>query len=106
MLASAPERHRLAGDAEHLPLATAAVGLYWSSLTSSGATCPWPRLRPTASFWPGGRLAVATPAREPSPNWWAAFCRCRPHRHTLDFSPRGRRRGRSRFRRCPRRAEA
>ena len=80
-----PERHRLAGDAEPLPLATAAVGLYWSSLTLQWCNLPRALAEAHRVLWPGGRLAVATLGPGTFAELRAAFAAADPHRHTLDF---------------------
>lgn len=77
--------HRLAGDAEHLPLADAAIGLYWSSLTLQWCRLDAALAEARRVLWEHGRLAVATLGPETFHELRTAFASADAYRHTLAF---------------------
>lgn len=80
---------RIAADIEHLPLRSASIDLYWSSLTVQW--CELPRVLAEARrvLRPSGRLAVATLGEDTFHELRAAFSRVDPHRHTIAFHNAG-----------------
>lgn len=76
---------RIAADIEHLPLRSASIDLYWSSLTVQW--CELARVLAEARrvLRPGGRLAVATLGDNTFHELRAAFSSVDPHRHTIAF---------------------
>jgi len=76
---------RIAADIEHLPLRSASIDLYWSSLTVQW--CELVRVLAEARrvLRPGGRLAVATLGDDTFHELRAAFSIVDAHRHTIAF---------------------
>lgn len=86
MLAKVPPvAHRLAGDAERLPLGDASVHLYWSSLALQW--CDLAAALPEARrvLREGGHLAVATLGPGTFAELRAAFAAADTYSHTLAF---------------------
>lgn len=79
------QAYRLAGDVEHLPLADATIGLYWSSLTLQWCHLPAALAEARRVLWEGGRLAVATLGPKTFRELRTAFTAGDAYRHTLDF---------------------
>lgn len=77
--------YRLGGDAEHLPLADASIGLYWSSLTLQWCDFAAALAEARRVLWEGGRLAVATLGPETFAELRTAFAAADSYRHTLAF---------------------
>lgn len=77
--------HRLAADAEHLPLADGAIGLYWSSLALQWCDFDAALAEAGRVLQPGGRLAVATLGPETFVELRTAFAAADAYRHTLAF---------------------
>jgi malonyl-CoA O-methyltransferase len=75
----------LVGDLEHLPLATASLDLYWSSLAVQW--CDLPRVLAEARrvLRPTGRLAIASLGPETFGELRQAFAGVDNYRHTLPF---------------------
>jgi malonyl-CoA O-methyltransferase len=80
-----PPAHRLAGDAERLPLADASLGLYWSSLALQWCDLATALAEACRVLWEGGRLAVATLGPETFAELRTAFAAADAYRHTLAF---------------------
>jgi malonyl-CoA O-methyltransferase len=80
---------RLAGDVEHLPLATASVDLYWSSLTAQWCDLARTLAEARRVLSPGGRLALASLGPATFHELRHAFAGVDDHRHTLSFHAAG-----------------
>lgn len=79
------QAYRIGGDAEHLPLASATIGLYWSSLTLQWCHLPAALAEARRVLWDGGCLAVATLGPKTFKELRTAFSAGDAYRHTLDF---------------------
>ena len=77
--------YRIGGDVEHLPLADASIGLYWSSLTLQWCHLPLALAEARRVLWDGGRLAVATLGPKTFKELRTAFTAGDAYRHTLEF---------------------
>lgn len=80
-----PPAWRIAGDLERLPLATAAIGLYWSSLALQWCDLPAALKEARRVLGAGGHLAVATLGPGTFAELGAAFAAADAYRHTLAF---------------------
>lgn len=80
-----PGLGRLAGDLERLPIADAAVDLYWSSLAVQWCDLGTALAEAWRVLRPGGRLAVATLGPETFAELRTAFAAADAYRHTLAF---------------------
>ncbi|MEY4592631.1 MAG: malonyl-[acyl-carrier protein] O-methyltransferase BioC [Pseudomonadota bacterium] len=84
-VSAGPNRFRLAGDAEYLPLANGCIELYWSSLAVQ-----WCNLRSALAeakrvIAPEGKLLLATLGPQTFHEVRQAFSEVDHHRHTLGF---------------------
>lgn len=77
--------HRLTGDVEHLPLADAAIGLYWSSLALQWCDLGSALAEARRVLKPGGWLAIATLGPETFAELRTAFAAADAYRHTVAF---------------------
>lgn len=85
----APPSYRLGGDLEHLPLADASLGLYWSSLTLQWCDLAAALAEADRILWPGGTLAVATLGPGTFAELKEAFAAADRYPHTLSFHDTG-----------------
>ena len=76
---------RLAGDLEHLPLATASIDLYWSSLAVQWCDLAKTLAEARRVLKPGGQLALASLGPATFHELRTAFADVDDHRHTLSF---------------------
>ena len=76
---------RLAGDLEHLPLASASIDLYWSSLALQWCDPTRALGEARRVLRPGGRLALATLGPATFHEMRSAFRDVDAYRHTLHF---------------------
>ena len=76
---------RLAGDLEHLPLATASIDLYWSSLAVQWCDLPRALAEARRVLADGGALALASLGPATFHELRSAFAGVDAHRHTLSF---------------------
>ncbi len=76
---------RLAGDLEHLPLATASIDLYWSSLAVQWCDLPRALAEARRVITSGGALALASLGPATFHELRSAFAGVDAHRHTLSF---------------------
>ncbi|MDR1996327.1 malonyl-ACP O-methyltransferase BioC [Azonexus sp.] len=76
---------RLVGDLEQLPLATACLDLYWSSLAVQWCELSHVLAEARRVLRPAGRLAVATLGPETFSELRQAFAGVDDYRHTLAF---------------------
>ncbi len=81
----APQFHRIAGDAEQLPLASASIDLYWSSLALQWCDLERALGESHRVLRPGGQLAVATLGPRTFEELRSAFAAADAYPHTLDF---------------------
>lgn len=80
-----PPSYRLGGDVEHLPLADACLGLYWSSLTLQWCDPAATLAEASRILWPEGNLAVATLGPGTFAEVREAFASADRYAHTLGF---------------------
>lgn len=80
---------RLLGDLEHLPLATASLDLYWSSLAVQWCDLPTVLAEAARVLAPGGHLALATLGPATFHELRHAFAAVDGHQHTLPFHSAG-----------------
>ena len=76
---------RIAADVEQLPLASASIDLYWSSLTLQWCDLPRALAEARRALRPRGRLAVATLGDRTFHELRQAFASVDPHPHTIGF---------------------
>ena len=76
---------RLAGDIEHLPLATKCLDLYWSSLSVQWCDLAKALAEAHRTLRPRGQLAVASLGTQTFHELRQAFAAVDTHRHTLAF---------------------
>lgn len=80
---------RLAGDLEHLPLASHSIALYWSSLALQWCNLPRALGEARRVLHPAGHLAVASLAPGTFSELRQAFAGIDDYRHTLNFQASG-----------------
>lgn len=76
---------RIAGDLEHLPLATASIDLYWSSLALQWCDLATAFGEAARVLQPGGQLAIATLGPGTFEELRQAFASVDDYQHTLGF---------------------